>query len=83
MRALLDVNVWITLFDDAHQFLDRANLFIAKRGVQVASCPLVGKRRHPRGELTPPQPPWRTCHPAGSRAAARGLQPARPCFAGA
>ena len=41
MRALLDVNVWIALFDDAHQFSERANAFIAKRGVQVATCPLV------------------------------------------
>lgn len=41
MRALLDVNVWIALFDDAHQFSDRANLFIAKKGVKVATCPLV------------------------------------------
>lgn len=41
MRALLDVNVWIALFDDAHQFSERANAFIAKRGVRVATCPLV------------------------------------------
>ena len=41
MRALLDVNVWITLFDDAHQFSVRANLFIAKKNVQIATCPLV------------------------------------------
>lgn len=41
MRALLDVNVWIALFDDAHQFLDRANHFIAKPGVKIATCPLV------------------------------------------
>ena len=41
MRALLDVNVWIALFDDAHQFSDRANLFIAKKGVKIATCPLV------------------------------------------
>ena len=41
MRALLDVNVWIALFDDAHQFSEPANAFIAKRGVQIASCPLV------------------------------------------
>ena len=41
MRALLDVNVWIALFDDAHQFSDRANLFIAKKGVKSATCPLV------------------------------------------
>ncbi|MBK6786571.1 MAG: VapC toxin family PIN domain ribonuclease [Betaproteobacteria bacterium] len=41
MRALLDVNVWIALFDDAHQFSDRANRFIESRGVQIATCPLV------------------------------------------
>jgi uncharacterized protein len=31
----------IALFDDAHQFSERANAFIAKRGVEVATCPLV------------------------------------------
>lgn len=41
MRALLDVNVWIALFDDAHQFSERANTFIETRGVQIATCPLV------------------------------------------
>lgn len=41
MRGLLDVNVWIALFDDAHQFSERANTFIETRGVQIATCPLV------------------------------------------
>jgi uncharacterized protein len=41
MRALLDVNVWIALFDDAHQFSARANAFIDARRAQIASCPLV------------------------------------------
>jgi toxin-antitoxin system PIN domain toxin len=41
MRALLDVNVWVALFDDAHQFSSRANAFIETRGVQVATCPIV------------------------------------------
>jgi uncharacterized protein len=41
MRALLDVNVWVALFDDAHQFSSRANGFIATKGVKVATCPLV------------------------------------------
>jgi toxin-antitoxin system PIN domain toxin len=41
MRALLDVNVWVALFDDAHQFSARANAFVEQAGVQVASCPLV------------------------------------------
>ena len=41
MRALLDVNVWVALFDDAHQFSVRANAFIDTPGVQIATCPLV------------------------------------------
>ena len=41
MRALLDVNAWVALFDDAHQFSARANAFIDKRGAKVATCPLV------------------------------------------
>jgi len=41
VRALLDVNVWVALFDDAHQFSGRANAFIEARGVRIATCPLV------------------------------------------
>ena len=41
MRALLDVNVWVALFDDAHQFSERANAFIDARGTRIATCPLV------------------------------------------
>ncbi len=41
MRALLDVNVWVALFDDAHQFSTRANAFIETRGTKIATCPLV------------------------------------------
>ena len=41
MRALLDVNVWIALFDDAHQFSGRANQFINRSGIQIATCALV------------------------------------------
>ena len=41
MRALLDVNVRVALFDDAHQFSGQANAFIEKRGVKIATCPLV------------------------------------------
>jgi toxin-antitoxin system PIN domain toxin len=41
MRTLLDVNVWVALFDDAHQFSERANAFIEERGVKIATCPLV------------------------------------------
>ncbi len=40
-RSLLDVNVWIALFDDAHQFSERANAFVESRGAKIASCPLV------------------------------------------
>lgn len=41
MRALLDVNVWVALFDDAHQFSTRANAFVDQSGLGIASCPLV------------------------------------------
>lgn len=41
MRALLDVNVWVALFDDAHLFSAHANAFIATTGVKIATCPLV------------------------------------------
>ena len=41
MRALLNLNVWIALFDDAHQFSDRANLFVGKKDVKIATCPPV------------------------------------------
>ncbi len=39
--SLLDVNVWIALLDDAHQFSAQANAFIAQPGIRVAACPLV------------------------------------------
>jgi uncharacterized protein len=41
MRALLDVNVWVALFDDAHQFSERANAFVSARGAKIATCPIV------------------------------------------
>lgn len=41
MRALLDVNVWVALFDDAHLFSAQANAFIASTGLKIATCPLV------------------------------------------
>lgn len=41
MRALLDVNVWVALFDDAHLFSERANAFIDMPRVKIATCPLV------------------------------------------
>jgi len=40
-RCLLDVNVWVALFDDAHLCSDRANAFIETPGTRIASCPLV------------------------------------------
>ena len=40
-RALLDVNVWIALLDDAHQFSEPANAFIEDPLTRIASCPLV------------------------------------------
>ena len=41
MRYLLDVNLWIALFDDAHTHSARANAFIARRAIKIATCPLV------------------------------------------
>jgi uncharacterized protein len=41
MRYLLDVNVWVALFDDAHSHSGIANDFIAKRGIKIATCPLI------------------------------------------
>lgn len=41
MRALLDVNVWVALFDDAHVFSPQANAFVDSPGVRIATCPLV------------------------------------------
>lgn len=40
-RTKVPENVWIALFDDAHRFSDRATAFIAKKGVKIATCPLV------------------------------------------
>ncbi len=41
LRALLDVNVWVALFDDAHLFSTQANDFINTPGIKIATCPLV------------------------------------------
>lgn len=41
MRHLLDVNVWVALLDEAHVFHLQAVEFIERRGVRIASCPLV------------------------------------------
>ena len=40
-RALLDVNVWVALLDDAHQFSEEANAFIESPEARIATCPLV------------------------------------------
>ncbi len=40
-RCLLDVNVWVALFDDAHVASDRANTFIEMPGLRIATCPLT------------------------------------------
>ncbi len=40
-RLLLDVNVWVALFDDAHVASSRANALIETSGIQIATCPLV------------------------------------------
>ena len=40
-RALLDVNVWIALLDDAHQFSEAANAFIDDPSTRIATCPIV------------------------------------------
>lgn len=41
MRALLDVNVWIALLDDAHVFSQRANDWIRDESAAIATCPIV------------------------------------------
>ncbi len=41
MRYLLDINVWIALFDDAHTHSAIANAFINKRQAKIATCPLI------------------------------------------
>lgn len=40
-RMLLDVNVWVALFDDAHVASVQANALIDLPGVTIATCPLV------------------------------------------
>ena len=40
-RLLLDVNVWVALFDDAHVASSRANALIETPGIKIATCPLV------------------------------------------
>lgn len=41
MRALLDINIWIALFDMDHAFAERANDWIAQERPDIASCPLI------------------------------------------
>lgn len=41
MRLLLDVNVWIALFDEAHVFASQAAALLDTPGIQIATCPLV------------------------------------------
>ena len=41
MRLLLDVNVWIALFDEAHVFAGLAAALMETPGIKIATCPLV------------------------------------------
>lgn len=41
LRYLLDVNVWVALFDDAHVASPRANAFIETAGIRIATCSIV------------------------------------------
>jgi hypothetical protein len=85
-RALLDVNVWVALFDDAHQFSQRANAFIEQADVQIATCPLVENGVIRVMSLPGPQPGHRPV-PAGTCSQARGnagqLRPGHRAFGGA
>ena len=40
-RLLLDVNVWVALFDDAHVASGRANELINTPQIAIATCPLT------------------------------------------
>ena len=40
-RYLLDVNVWVALFDSAHIASARANAFIESANIQIATCPII------------------------------------------
>ena len=41
MRMLLDVNVWIALFDDAHLHSIAANALLERPDLRIATCPMV------------------------------------------
>lgn len=40
-RLLLDVNVWIALFDESHVHNQRAKALFDNPGLKIASCPLT------------------------------------------
>jgi uncharacterized protein len=40
-RMLLDVNLWVALFDDAHVFSAQANQLVERPRAKFATCPLV------------------------------------------
>ncbi len=40
-RLLLDVNLWVALFDDAHEFSVEANQLIERPRAKFATCPLI------------------------------------------
>lgn len=41
MRYLLDVNVWVALFDDAHVHNRLALAFMRKPKIKIATCPII------------------------------------------
>jgi uncharacterized protein len=41
LRYLLDVNVWVALLDEAHVHHAQALVFIERRKLQIATCPLI------------------------------------------
>lgn len=41
MRLLLDVNVWVALFDDAHVHSNVANELFMRPNLKIATCPMV------------------------------------------
>ncbi|MFM9881011.1 MAG: PIN domain-containing protein [Burkholderiaceae bacterium] len=41
MRYLLDVNVWVALFDDAHVHNSLALAFMRKPKIKIATCPII------------------------------------------
>ncbi len=41
MRMLLDVNVWVALFDDAHVHSRAANALLAGPNLKIATCPMI------------------------------------------